>query len=89
MAATHGADSTPSVAPVPYVAFEMGSGQAKLASSFAGGQRARIVSVPAGNTAGVPRTIARANTRFGLPESADVFSCYEIGRDGKPRRIAG
>ncbi len=82
MAATHSVKSTPSVAPVLYVAFELGSGQWKLASCSARGQRARIVSVPARDTAAVLREIARAKKRFGLPENAEVFSCYEAGRDG-------
>jgi hypothetical protein len=34
------------------------------------------------NTAAVLREIARAKARFGVPESAGVFSCYEAGRDG-------
>src|SRR5262249_25548482 len=82
MAATHSLDSTPSVAPVLYVAFELSSGQWKLASSVARGQRARIVSVPALDTKRVLREIARAKARFDLPESAAVVSCYEAGRDG-------
>jgi hypothetical protein len=32
------------------------------------------------NTAAVLREIARARARFGVPESAVVFSCYEAGR---------
>jgi transposase len=34
------------------------------------------------NTAAVLREIARVKARFGVPESAGVFSCYEAGRDG-------
>jgi hypothetical protein len=76
MAATHSVNSTPSVAPVLYAAFELSSGQWKLASSSARGrQRARIVSVSARDTAAVLSGIARAKTRFGLPENAEVFSC--------------
>ncbi len=82
MAATHSVKSTPSVAPVLYVAFELSNGQWKLASCSARGQRARIVSVSARDTAAVLREIARAKKRFGLPENAEVFSCYEAGRDG-------
>ena len=68
MAATHSLNSTPSVAPVLYVAFELSSGQWKLASSTARGQRVRIVSVPARDTARVLNEIARAKSRFNLPE---------------------
>ena len=75
-------NSTPSVAPVLYVAFELSSGQWKLASSSARGQRARVVSVPSRDTAAVLREIARAKTRFDPLEKAEVFSCYEAGRDG-------
>jgi transposase len=82
MAVTHSLDSRPSVAPVLYIAFELSSGQWKLASSTARGQRARLVSVPARDTARVLREIARAKTRFGLPENTAVVSCYEAGRDG-------
>jgi hypothetical protein len=62
MAATHSVNSTPSVAPVLYVAFELSSGQWKLASCSARGQRARIVSVPARDTAAVLRE--RAHRRY-------------------------
>jgi len=82
MAATHSLNSTPSVKSVLYLAFELSEGQWKLASSTARGQRARVVSVTARDTAAVLREIARAKARFGLPESAPVFSCYEAGRDG-------
>jgi transposase len=34
------------------------------------------------NTTAVLREIARAKARFGVPESAVVFSSYEAGRDG-------
>ena len=81
MPATHSVHSTPSVAPVLYVAFELSSGQWKPASCSARGQRARIVSVPARDTGVVLREPARAKARFGLPENAEVFSCYEAGRD--------
>jgi transposase len=82
MSTTHSLNSTASSASVLYVAFELSSGQWKLASTTARGQRARVVSVQARNTAAVLREIARAKARFGVPESAAVFSCYEAGRDG-------
>jgi transposase len=82
MSATHSLNSTASSAPVLYVAFELSSGQWKLASTTARGQRARVVSVQARNIASVLREIARAKARFGIPESAVVYSCYEAGRDG-------
>jgi transposase len=36
----------------------------------------------AGDKQGVLDRVARAKKRFGLPESAPVYSCYEAGRDG-------
>jgi transposase len=82
MTATHSLSSTTSVTPVLYLAFELSAGQWMLASTTARGQRARLVSVPARDTAQVLAEIARAKTRFGLPASTSVFSCYEAGRDG-------
>ena len=82
MSATHSVDSTASASPVLYLAFELSSGDWKLASSTARGQQPRLVSVRARNTAGVLSEIDRAKARFGLPASAAVFSCYEAGRDG-------
>jgi transposase len=82
MTATHSFDSTPSVAPVLYVSFELSSGQWKIASTTARGQQPRVVSVPARDQARILREIARAKIRFGLPKDAAVFSCYEAGRDG-------
>ena len=82
MTATHSFKSTTSVAPVLYVAFELSDGQWKLASTTARGQQARVVTVRARDTGAVLKEIARAKARFGLAESAAVFSCYEAGRDG-------
>ena len=78
----HSFNSTASFAPVLYVAFELSSGLWKLASTTARGQRARVVSVQARNSAAVLREIARAKARFGVAESAVVYFCYEAGRDG-------
>jgi transposase len=82
MTATHSLNSTASVAPVLYVGFELSNGQWKMASTTARGQQARLVTVRARDTDAVLREIARAKARFGLPEGAAVFSCYEAGRDG-------
>jgi transposase len=82
MTATHSLNSTASTSPVLYVAFELSNGQWKLASTTARGQAARVVSVPAGDKERVLAEIARAKSRFGLPSSAAVFSCYEAGPDG-------
>jgi transposase len=82
MTATHSLNSTASTSPVLYLAFELSNGQWKLASTTARGQAARLVSVPAGDKERVLAEIARAKSRFGLPSSAAVFSCYEAGPDG-------
>jgi transposase len=87
MTATHSVNSTASVSPVLYLAFELSAGQWKLASTASRGQSARLVSVPARGTARVLAEIDRAKRRFGLPQSAAVFSCYEAGRDGFAERI--
>jgi transposase len=87
MTATHRLDSTASAPPVLYLAFELSAGQWKLASTTARGQRARLASVPARDTARVLGEIARAKRRFGLPQTAVVLSCYEAGRDGFAERI--
>jgi len=34
------------------------------------------------NTQTLLQEIAKAKKRFGLPDDAPVFSCYEAGRDG-------
>jgi hypothetical protein len=63
MSATHSLNSTASFAPVLYVAFELSSGQWKLASTIARGRRARVVSAQARNTAaGIPGTPYRLLT---------------------------
>jgi transposase len=82
MTATHSRNSTPSVSPVLYLAFELSAGRWVLASTTARGQQPRLVSVPAGDTERVLAEIARAKTRFRLPADTPVFSCYEAGRDG-------
>jgi transposase len=42
----------------------------------------RRVSVEARNLVALQEQIGQAKARFGLPEDAPVFSCYEAGRDG-------
>jgi hypothetical protein len=60
MTATHSRNSTAAVSPVLYIAFELSTGQWKLAWTTARGQRARLVTVPARDTARVLAEIARA-----------------------------
>ena len=42
----------------------------------------RRVTVAARDLAALQEQIGQAKSRFGLPESAPVCSCYEAGRDG-------
>jgi transposase len=82
MTATHTAHFTPSSGPVLYLSFELSAKQWKIASTTARGQQPRVVSIVAGDLGHIGQEIARAKSRFGLPENATVFSCYEAGRDG-------
>jgi transposase len=82
MTATHVVDSTVYPGPVLYLAFELGWTTWKLAFTVGLGQQPRIRSVPARDLARVNEEILAAKKRFGLPESVQVISCYEAGRDG-------
>jgi transposase len=42
----------------------------------------RRVTIEARNLVALQEQIGQAKSRFGLPEDAPVFSCYEAGRDG-------
>jgi transposase len=65
-----------------YVAFELGWSEWKLAFATAPGEAPRWRSMGARNTQVVLAELAKAKRRFGLPDDAPVFSCYEAGRDG-------
>jgi transposase len=67
---------------VLYLAFELSANSWKLAFTVGLGQKPRLRSIPARDTAAVLHEIARAKERFGLPAEAAVLSCYEAGRDG-------
>jgi len=82
MSATHTTHFNVTTAPVLYVAFELSWNSWKLAFTVGLGQKPRLRTIPARDTAAVLREIARAKDRFGLPEGAPVVSCYEAGRDG-------
>jgi transposase len=68
--------------PALYLAFELGWSDWKLAFAAAPADAPRLRSVGARNTEAVLQEIARAKQRFGLPADAQVFCCYEAGRDG-------
>jgi len=65
-----------------YLAFELGRKEWKLAFTVSRNQKPRIVTISAGDLAGVKQEIARARERFKLAEDVRVVSCYEAGRDG-------
>ncbi|MFV2045415.1 MAG: IS110 family transposase, partial [Anaerolineales bacterium] len=70
------------LAPVLYLAFELGNLHWKLGFTIGMGQRPRERNIAAGDLAALQREIRRAKKRFGLPEETPVLSCYEAGRDG-------
>jgi transposase len=82
MSATHAVHSTPTAAPVLYVAFELSWGTWKMAFTVGAGQPPRIRSVPARCATLVLNEIKKAKLRFDLPADTPVLSCYEAGRDG-------
>jgi transposase len=68
--------------PALFLAFELGVNQWKLGFTTGAAQRPRERNVPARHLEAVREEIRRAKQRFGLPEEAQVISCYEAGRDG-------
>ena len=80
MTATHSDCSTNR--PALYLAFELGWSGWKLAFTIGHGQSPRLRDLSARDLGGLLDEIAKAKKRFGLPDDAPVFSCYEAGRDG-------
>jgi transposase len=68
--------------PALYLAFELSCSEWKLAFATAPADAPRLRAVAARHTEAVLDEIAKAKRRFGLPEDAPVYSCYEAGRDG-------
>jgi transposase len=68
--------------PALFLAFALGVNQWKLGFTTGAAQRPRERNVPARHLEAVREEIRRAKQRFGLPEEAQVISCYEAGRDG-------
>jgi transposase len=64
------------------MAIELGEKQWKVGFASGLGQAPRIRVVAARDVAAVQAEIAAAKRRFGVPEAAPVYSCYEAGRDG-------
>ena len=79
--ATHNAhDTTPGRA--LFVAFELSEKTWKRGCTTGHGQKPRARSLAARNQTRVLQEVAQAKRRFGLPETAPGFSCYEAGREG-------
>jgi len=64
------------------MAFELSQSKWMLGFTIGFGQRPRLRSIAARNLAALREEIHLARERFGLPEQAEVISCYEAGRDG-------
>ena len=65
-----------------YMAIELSNAQWKLGFTVGFGQAPRLRSLVARDLGALVDEIRLAKERFGLPENAPVFSCYEAGRDG-------
>ena len=76
------------LAPVLYLAFELGNDFWKLGFTIGMGQRPRERNIAAGDLVALKREIRRAKERFGLPETAAVLSCTVL-RQHRLRSRAG
>jgi transposase len=65
-----------------FLAFELGWSEWKLAFATGPADNPRLRSIGGRNTQALLQEIAKAKQRFGLPDDAPVYSCYEAGRDG-------
>jgi len=65
-----------------YLALELGNAGWKLGFTVGLGQAPRLRGLKVRDLAGLRRELELAKERFGLPQEAVVFSCYEAGRDG-------
>ena len=81
-ATTRFTDPTLPEPPALYLALELSNRSWKLAFSTGHGQKPRFRNVAARDLDALCREIALALTRFGLPDSVPIISCYEAGRDG-------
>jgi len=67
------------IIPTLYLALELSDKGWKLGFTTGLGQKLRYRGVPAGDVQGLAREIGKAKTRFDLPPSTRVVSCYEAG----------
>ncbi len=70
------------LAPVLYLAFELGNLHWRLGFTIGMGQRPRERNIAAGDLAALQREIRRAKERFGLPETTPVLSCTVLRQHG-------
>jgi transposase len=75
-------DNCSSKTPALYLAFELSWSEWKLAFTIGHGQSPRLRCLRPRELEKLHQEIAKAKQRFGLPDDAPVFSCYEAGRDG-------
>lgn len=64
------------------VAIELSNSRWKLVSSVGSGGRVREKSIAAGDLMALHAELARAKQKQGLAADAEVWACYEAGRDG-------
>jgi transposase len=64
------------------VAFELGWSTWRLAFGWAVGEKPWQVTIAARDVAALSQAIEKARKRYAVPGTAEVFSCYEAGRDG-------
>lgn len=76
------AAAEPKAAAGLYLAFELGWNEWKLAFGTGPADNPRLRTIGGRRTQALVQEIAKAKKRFGLPDDAPVFSCYEAGRDG-------
>ncbi len=66
--------------PVLYMAFELAVKKWKLA--FSSGEKKRVKTIDGRDLVQVHLEIVEAKRKLGLPDDAQVVSCYEAGGDG-------
>ena len=81
-AKVQGTATRPATPAVLCVALELGCNEWKLAFTTGPAENPRLKSVRGRDTQALLQEIAKAKKRFGLPDDAPVYSCYEAGRDG-------
>jgi transposase len=68
--------------PVLFLALELSEKTWKLGFTTGHGQQPRERHIAARHRERLLQEVAQAKRRFGLPETAPVVSCYEVGREG-------